>query len=172
MAEKDLITRVAPEPEKGPQDTYSLATPYGIVTISNGGRRVEFELFSDVKQSVHNTALFGYLQRLRQCGITRYNSDHVYIRGRDRTLDLTRGKARLDLAYEDKGRIMECELKTRRELGLETTAIQLKEFVKHCEHLQLLVPRGCLEEAATILGMLNMDSRVTIVPYDYVEGSD
>jgi hypothetical protein len=172
MPEKHLLGDIIPEPQIRPQDAYTLSTPYGLVTIANGGRSVTFELFSDVKQSVHNTALFGYLQRLRQHGVTRYNSDHIHIRGRDRTLDLVRGKARLDLVYESKGRIIECELKTRRELGLETTALQLKELIKYCERLQLLVPRGCLDEAATILGMLGMDGRITIVPYDYLEESD
>lgn len=152
-----------------PTGTYSLATPYGTVSVSNNGRSVTFELFDDVKQSVHSTSLFTYLQRLRQEGVTRYNVDHLNIAGRDRTLDLRRGKARLDLVYEHRGIIVECELKTRREIGLETTAQQLTELVKRCEHLQLLVPRGSMDEAATILNMLNLDSRVNIVPYDYVE---
>jgi hypothetical protein len=158
-----------PLPQIRPQDAYSLSTPYGVVTIAHDGRSITFELFSDVRQSIHNTALFNYLQRLKQQGITRYNTDHLNIKGRDRTLSLDRGKARLDLVYEQRGKLIECELKTRREIGLELTARQLTELVKRCENLQLLVPRGCTEEAAIILNMLNLDHRITIVAYDYVE---
>jgi len=158
--------------DRRPGELYTLTTPYGTVTVSNAGRTVTFELFSDVKQSMHNTALFNYLQKLRQRGITRYNTDHLHLRGRDRTLDLNRGKARLDLVYEDRGRIIECELKTRREIGLDVTAKQLIEMVKYCENLQLLVPRGAMEEAATVLNILNLDHRVTIVPYDYFEDEE
>lgn len=149
-------------------DTYSLATPYGTVTVSQGGRQVTFELYSDVRQSMHNSALFAYLQHLRQHGVNRFNTDHIHINGRDRTLALDRGKAKLDLVYEERGKLIECELKTRRELGLETTAQQLQEFVRRCERLHLLVPRGCLDEAATILGMLNIDQKITIEQYDFL----
>jgi hypothetical protein len=150
-------------------DAYSLATPYGTVTVSQGGRSVAFELYSDVRQSMHTSALFSYLQRLRQKGVSRFNTDHIHINGRDRTLDLNRGKARLDLIYEQHGKLVECELKTRREIGLEVTAQQLIELTKHCERLHLLVPRGCLEEAATILGMLNLDHKIIIEQYDFLE---
>ncbi|GAJ21828.1 unnamed protein product, partial [marine sediment metagenome] len=43
-----------------PMDTYTVSTPYGTVTISAGGRKVIFELYSDVHQSRHSRALFIY----------------------------------------------------------------------------------------------------------------
>jgi len=152
-----------------PIDAYSVSTPYGVVTVSDGGRTVTYQLYPDVRQSKHNVALFAYVQELRKRGITRFNTDHLNLTGRDRTLALTRGKAKLDLVYEDKGRIYECELKTSREIGLDVTAQQLTEFAKQCEHLWLLVPQGCLEEAATIVNMINITPKISIIPYDYRE---
>lgn len=153
-------------------DTYSISTPFGTVTISEGGRRVTFDLYSDVRQSRHNVALFGYIQQLRKKGVTEFNTDHIKVVGRDRLLPLTRGKAKLDLVYRWRGKLYECELKTSREIGLEVTAQQLTELVKHCENLVLLVPRGCLEEAMTIATMLNLNHHLTIAPYDELEESE
>lgn len=155
----------APAPAR-PMDTYTVSTPYGTVTISDGGRTITFELYSDIRQSTHNAALFAYLQKLLKQGVTRYNIDHLNLVGRDRTLSLARGKAKLDLVYEHQGKLYECELKTSREIGLDLTAQQLIELVKHCEHLIVLVPRGCIEEMATILHMINLDHRIAIQPYD------
>lgn len=150
-------------------DSYTVSTPYGVVTVSEGGRKVTFELYSDIRQSIHNTALFTYIQELRKRGVTRFNISHLNLAGRDRTLALVRGKAKLDLVYELKGKLYECELKTSREIGLDITAQQLSEFAKYCENLWLLVPRGCLEEAATITKMINLDHRISIAPYDHLE---
>lgn len=151
-----------------PMDTYTVSTPYGTVTISQGGRKVTFELYSDIRQSRHNAALFAYLQQLTKQGVTRYNTDHLNLSSRDRTIPLIRGKARLDLVYIQNGRIYECELKTSREIGLDITAQQLIELVKHCERLIVLVPKGCIEDMSTILHMINLDHQVTIQPYDTV----
>jgi len=155
-----------------PMDTYSVSTPYGIVVISDGGRRIAFELYSDVRQSRHNAALFTYVQQLKKRGVTRFNTDHLHLTGRDRTLALTRGKAKLDLVYEFKGKIYECELKTNREIGLDITAQQLTEMAKHCTRFIVLVPRGSMEDMATILHMINLDQHVAIEPYDAVEGEE
>ncbi len=155
-----------------PMDVYTVSTPYGTVTISDGGRKVTFELYSDIHQSRHNTALFAYLQQLKKQGVTQYNTDHLNIIGRDKSLGLKRGKAKLDLVYILKGKTYECELKTSREIGLDITAIQLREFAKLCEHLIVLVPRGCIEEMSTILHLINIDHRIAIQPYDNVEGEE
>lgn len=155
-----------------PMDAYSLSTPFGTVTISEGGRRVTFDLYSDVRQSRHNVALFGYIQQLKKMGVTQFNTDHIQVVGRDRRLSLNRGKAKLDLVYYWRGKIYECELKTNREIGLDITARQLTEFAKHCENLILLVPRGSLEEAATIVNLINLDHHLTIVPYDSSEAEE
>lgn len=153
-------------------DTYTVSTPYGTVIISDGGRKVAFELYSDVRQSRHNAALFTYIQQLLKRGVTQFNTDHITIAGRDRRLRLNRGKARLDLVYIYEGKTYECELKTNREIGLDLTAQQIREFVKHCEHLIVLVPRGSMEEMATILHMINLDHHVAVQPYDNTDNKD
>lgn len=153
-------------------DTYTVSTPYGTVTISEGGRKVTFELYSDIHQSRHNQALFTYLEHLKKQGVTNYNTDHLNILGRDKSLSLRRGKAKLDLVYRHQGKLHECELKTNREVGLDLTAVQLKELVKYCEHLTVLVPRGSTEDMQTILTMLNLDHQIAIQPYDSFEDDD
>jgi len=155
-----------------PMDTYTVSTPFGTVIISDGGRKVAFELYSDIRQSRHNQALFAYIHQLQKDGVTLFNTDHIAIAGRDRRLSLNRGKARLDLVYVHRGRTYECELKTSREIGLDITAQQLKEFAKHCENLIVLVPRGCIEEMSTILHLINLDQHIAIAPYDSFENED
>lgn len=152
-----------------PMDTYTVGTPFGTVIITDGGRKVSFELYSDIRQSRHNQALFTYIQQLQKQGVTQFNTDHITIAGRDRRFSLTRGKAKLDLVYSRNGTTYECELKTSREIGLDITAQQLREFAKHCEHLIVLVPRGCIEEMSTILEMINLRERIAIEPYDSFE---
>jgi len=154
-----------PAPQR-PMDTYTVSTPFGTVIISDGGRKVSFELYSDIRQSRHNQALFTYIQQLGKQGVTQFNTDHISIAGRDRRYSLSRGKAKLDLVYVKNDKTYECELKTSREIGLDITAIQLRELAKHCERLTVLVPRGCIDEMATILQMINLSQRVAIAPYD------
>ncbi|MBA7624113.1 hypothetical protein ES703_31517 [subsurface metagenome] len=153
-------------------DTYTVSTPFGTVIISDGGRKVAFELYSDIRQSRHNQALFTYIQQLQKQGVTQFNTDHITIAGRDKRLSLTRGKAKLDLVYVLAGKTYECELKTHREVGLDLTAQQLREFAKHCEHLIVLVPRGSMEEMSTILHMINLYQYITIQPYDGFENEE
>ncbi|MBA7677228.1 hypothetical protein ES703_85479 [subsurface metagenome] len=155
-----------------PMDTYTVSTPFGTVIISDGGRKVAFELYSDIRQSRHNQALFTYIQQLQKRGVSQFNTDHITIAGSDRRLSLTRGKAKLDLVYSRNGKTYECELKTSREIGLDITAQQLRELNKHCEHLIVLVPRGKMEEMSTILHMINLDQRIAIEPYDSFEDND
>jgi len=153
-------------------DTYTVSTPFGTVIISDGGRKVAFELYSDIRQSRHNQALFTYLQHLKKQGVTQFNLDHLAIAGSDRRLSLIRGKAKLDLVYVYQGKTYECELKTSREVGLDLTAQQLTELAKHCEHLVVLVPRGCTEDMTTILNMINLTHRIAVQPYDGLDDED
>ena len=155
-----------------PMDTYTVSTPFGTVIISDGGRKVSFELYSDIRQSRHNQALFTYIQQLQKQGVTKFNTDHITIAGRDRRYSLVRGKAKLDLVYVHDGKTYECELKTSREVGLDLTAQQLRELAKHCERLIVLVPRGKMEEMSTILHMINLDQFIAIEPYDSTEDED
>ena len=162
MSLQEIIT---PTPSRL-MDTYTVSTPYGTVTISDSGRKVTFELYSDIRQSRHNQALFLYVQRLIQQGVSQYNVDHVAIAGADRRFSLNRGKAKLDLVYVLKGKTYECELKTSREVGLDLTAQQLTELAKHCEHLIVLVPQGCMQDMTAILNMMNLDHKIAVQPYD------
>jgi len=155
-----------------PMDTYTVSTPFGTVIISDGGRKVAFELYSDIRQSRHNQALFTYLKQLQKKGVTQFNTDHITVAGRDRRLSLARGKSKLDLVYIHQGKTYECELKTSREVGLDITAQQLQEFAKYCEHLIVLVPRGCMEDMTTILHMINLSHKISVQPYDSVNGEE
>ncbi|GAH80141.1 unnamed protein product, partial [marine sediment metagenome] len=47
----------ASPPRGATLDQYTIATPYGSLTISNKGRRITFEIFDDIRQSEHNVAL-------------------------------------------------------------------------------------------------------------------
>jgi hypothetical protein len=146
-----------------------ITTPYGVVTISNGGRRVTFDLWEDVRQSIHHKALFSYYQQLTKKGISNINCDHIELPGLNRSLSLKRGKARLDCVYTHKGKTVEVELKTHREIGLDVTRIQLAELVKHCQNLIVVVPRQDMENAHVILQMIGLEKRVTIDTYELFE---
>ena len=147
-------------------DTYAVSTPYGVVYISDSGRKITFQLHDDVRESIHNKALFTYVQQLRHRGIVKYNVAHLDLPGLDKSLDLHRGKAILDLVYYHRGKLYECELKTHREIGLDRTAEQLTEFCKYCQNLIILVPRGGMEEMSTILSLINLADSATVDCYD------
>jgi hypothetical protein len=147
-------------------DAFTLSTPFGTITITDGGRHLDYDLYPDIRQSRHNVALFAYIQKLRKEGVTKFNTDHLAISGRDKRLSLVRGNARLDLVYEKRGKLYECELKTNREIGLDVTARQLNELCRHVEKLTLLVPRGALSEAEHIIGLINLGHQIVLEPYD------
>lgn len=147
-------------------DEFAISTPFGIVTIGQNGRKISFDLYSDVRQSRHNVALFTYVQKLRKAGVTRFNTDHIPIAGKDKRLSLVRGDAKLDIVYYKKNKLYECELKTNREVGLDVTARQLTELCRHVENLTLLVPKGSLAEASYIVGLINLTHQITIEAYD------
>jgi len=153
-------------------DTYAVSTPYGVVYISDSGRKITFQLHDDVRESIHSKALFGYVQQLRKRGIVKYNVAHLDLPGLDKSLSLRRGKAILDLVYEHRGKLYECELKTHREIGLDRTAQHLTELARHCENLIVLVPRGGMEEITTILAMINLRDQVKVDSYDWQEDED
>lgn len=153
-------------------DQYSLATPYGVLTISNHGRRISFELFDDIRQSEHNIALHNYIQQLKRKGVTKFNNDHITVPGANRSYSLVRGKARLDAVYYQDGSIHELELKTTPQIGSERTHKQLKELAKYCHNLILVVKRGDQEEAATILNMVGLATQVKVDTYEIYQEED
>jgi len=150
-------------------DGYHLSTPYGTLSILNEGRRIIFDLYSDVRESIHHKALFSYYQQLQYKGVTQINVDHIDLPGLDRTINLKRGNARLDLVYLHRGTVYEVELKTHREVGLDVTAIQLKELAKHCKHLIVVVPRRDVEDMNTILAMLKLEKAITVDSFEIYE---
>lgn len=148
---------------------YQVSTPYGTVTITDDGRRVSFELYPDVRQSIHHKALFSYYQQLVRRGINQINIDHLDLHGLDKSINLKRGKARLDMVYIHRGKLHELELKTHREVGLDVTARQITELARHCENLTLVVPRRDMEDMHTILAMLGLDKQILIDSFELLE---
>ena len=134
----------------------ALTTPYGVVEIRNGGREIAFKLYDSISQSQHHKALFNYVRWLHDQGIERINCDHVSFAWLDRGINLKRGNRILDVAYYQKGRLVECELKTTREIWLETTAQQLREMERYCENLTLLVPRDQEEQTRHLMQTLKL----------------
>ncbi|MBA7695207.1 hypothetical protein ES703_103829 [subsurface metagenome] len=160
--QRDRIPRTRPIPP----DAYTISTPYGQVIITDHGRAVTFHIWDDVKQSEHNAALFRYVEHLHQSGIERINADHISLPYLRPDIPLVRGDRKLDVVYYKGPRIFECELKTRRELGLDVTARHLRDLVKRCENLVLLVPTTELEEARIILEIIELTGRITIDTYE------
>lgn len=145
---------------------YQIATPFGLVTVSEDGRRLTFALWEDIHQSTHHRALFSYYQQLIKRGLTVVNVAHLDLPNLDRSQPLRRGKAIIDLLYEREGRLHEVELKTHREVGLDVTARQLDELAHNCENLTVVVPRRDVENMRTILGLIGIEKLVTIDTYE------
>lgn len=134
----------------------ALSTPYGVVYIRNQGREVTFKLYDSISQNEHHKRLFKYVQWLSDQGIKQINCDHIYYDWLDRSLSLRRGSRILDIVYFQNGKLFECELKTSREIWLDHTAQQLKEFERHCENLIVLVPKKDMETTRSLLKSLNL----------------
>lgn len=148
---------------------YSISTPYGVVSVTNDGRRIIFDLYDDVRQSIHNKALFSYYQALTKQGVNRINVAHLNITGLDKRLKLNRGKAILDMVYMQRAHIVEVELKTRREVGLDRTRTQLQELVQYCENLVVVVPRHSMEEMHQILVLTGLEKKIKVDTYELYE---
>lgn len=153
-------------------DTTHITTPYGTVSIADNGRRITFTLFEDVRQSIHHKALFSYYQQLQRRGIHQINVDHLDLPHLDRTIRLQRGKHKLDMAYKHHGKVVEIELKTHREIGIDATRRQLEDFVKHCQNLIVVVPRRDMEEMKTVLAMINLDTKIQVDTYEISEDEE
>lgn len=134
----------------------ALSTPYGVVYIRNKGREVTFKLHDSISQNIHNKVLFNYVAELHRQGIVELNCDHVSFDYLKRSISLKRGTRILDIVYFQKGQIYECEVKTTREIWLEHTAQQLKEFEKNCQNLIMLVPRSEMETTRQLLQTLKL----------------
>lgn len=151
---------------------YQVSTPYGTISITQDGRRITFQFYEDVRQSIHHKALFSYYQQICRRDPSAINVDHLDLADLDRSLDLKRGRARLDMVYILKGQIHEVELKTHREVGLDRTSTQLIEMSRYCQNLTIVVPRRDMENARTILAMIGLDKRVAIDSYELLEDEE
>jgi hypothetical protein len=134
----------------------ALSTPYGVVYIRNKGREITFKLHDSISQNIHNKVLFNYVAELHRQGIADINCDHVYFDYLKRGISLKRSSRILDIVYFKKGEIYECEVKTTREIWLEHTAQQLKDFEKTCQNLIMLVPRSEMETTRQLLQSLKL----------------
>lgn len=130
---------------------FSISTPYGTITVRNGGREITFKMYDSISQSEHHKRLFNYVRWLYDQGVDRINCDHVNFDFLDRGVNLRRGQRILDVVYFRNGRIVECELKTKREIWLDRTIEQLKEMERHCENFVVLVPREETEKTRQLL---------------------
>jgi hypothetical protein len=148
---------------------YQVSTPYAMISIAEDGRKITIELWPDVRQSIHHKALFSYYQQLTRKGVLQINVDHLDIAGLDKSLDLKRGKAKLDMVYIHRSQLHEVELKTHREVGLDVTRLQLMELVKHCSNLIIVVPRRDMENMRTILTMLKLQDKAKVDCYEILE---
>lgn len=143
----------------------SVNTDYGTIYIRNGGRSVEYVLHDSVKKGYHSQALARYVELLYESGVDSINADHLSYPWLDRSLEIRRGRRKLDIVYVLDGVLHECELKTHREIGIDRTYEQIKDQLKYCSNYILLVPTEDLHfvrESLKIRGL----SDVTVEPYD------
>lgn len=146
----------------------TLATPYGEVIISEQGRSITYRLFSDLRHSEHNFYLFNYAQQIISSGVDRFNIDHLSLPNADKSIPLTRGKARLDMVYYRGMKIFEVELKTHTQLGVDHTRRQLIETTRYCKNLILVVPAYLRDEAEQLLQLLDLPAKIAIDTYPLV----
>jgi hypothetical protein len=97
------------------------------------------------------------------------NVSHLKISGLDKSLKLARGQAILDMVYMHRGHLVEIELKTRREVGLDRTRLQLQELSQYCQNLVVVVPRRSMEEMHQVLLLIGLDKQIKVDTYELYE---
>ena len=137
-----------------------ITTPYRTIKISPDGRQVIDEIHQSVKKSPHTTNLINYVTKLHERGVDRINCDHVYFDFLDRSMNLNRGKRRLDIIYYKNNQLFECELKGPREVGLQRTWEQVNDMSKECNVLTLLVPLDKMEFCKEQLNLWDIEGVV------------
>lgn len=128
-----------------------IETDFFVIIADPDGRGFNVRLQQHIKAAPHNQALIRYVKKLYDSGVERINADQISLDFLDRSLNLIRGNRRIDIVYIKNNRIVECELKTDYECGLDRTYKQLKEQQPHCENLTLLVPLNRVEDVRKIL---------------------
>ena len=128
------------------------------IEMDEDGRGLHIRLDESIKSNPHHRELKKYVKKLLKQGVTKFNVDHIGLEGRDKSITLTRGKTRIDLAYWQDGIFYECELKTGYEVGLDRTWTQLKNHSKHCNRVTLLVPRIEVSRAEEMCRSFNLNN--------------
>lgn len=141
------------------------ATPYGWIEISRRGKSVSFNLFANMRPSAHDRALLNVVIQLYRAGVEDINADHLTLPFFDEGLDLPRGKRRLDFVYHHNGTLHECELLTRREVGLDRTWAQVRDLLRWCQHLELWVPKTDEANTHEVLTMLGLFGKLKVITY-------
>lgn len=145
---------------------FVLETPFVTVRISPDGRHFELHVNEGVNVGHHHQQLKRYVAHLNHQGVDRINADHVGFDFLDRSINLNRGKRRLDLVYFKKGIMYECELKGPKEIGLNRTWQQVDDMARHCSMLTLLVPRDKIEFVNANLELLK-NKNVVVDTYEF-----
>lgn len=145
------------------------ATPYGWVEISRRGKSVSFNLFANMRPSAHDRALLNVVIQLYRAGAQQINADHLTLPFFDEGLDLPRGNRRLDFVYYHDGKLHECELLTSREVGMDRTWAQVRDFLPWCNSLEVWLPKSEEVNAHEILTMLGLFDKLKVITYEEPE---
>lgn len=145
---------------------FELNTPYISIKVSPDGRHMEIDVNPNVRMTYHHHHLQRYVHWLHGQGIDRINADHISADFLDRSLDLTRGKRRLDIVYYKGEKMYECEFKGPKEVGLNRTWQQINEMARHCNVVTMLVPRDKMDFCKTQLEHIK-NKNVVVDTYEY-----
>ncbi len=144
------------------------ATPYGWVEITRGGKSISFNLFANMKASTHDKSLLSVVMQLYRAGITEINADHLNLPFLDQGLDLRRLNRTLDLVFIANGKLHECELATRRQVGLDSTWAKIRDLLGSCKNLEVWIPKAEQTNAHEILTITGLYGKLDLVTYEEV----
>lgn len=144
----------------------NISSDYLIINMHEDGRGFSVRMQEGVSRSPHFIALQAYVQKIHESGVERINADHMTFDFLDRSLDLRRGKRKLDVVYLKDGKLYECELKTGREVGINRTWDQVKDQAKFCDTLTLLVPTDKIEWCKDMISSFQINN-VVVDSYEY-----
>lgn len=142
------------------------ATPYGWLEISRGGKSVSFHLFANMKASNHDKNLLNVVMQLYRAGIKEINADHLNLPFLDRGLDLRRLNRTLDFVFIANGKLHECELATRRQIGLDSTWRKVRDLLSSCKNLEVWIPKAEQTNAHEILTITGLHGKLDLVTYE------
>jgi len=142
------------------------ATPYGWVEVSRGGKSVAFHLFANMKASAHDRALLNVVMQLYRGGVKQINADHLTLPFLDKALDLRRANRTLDFVYHANGKLHECELATRRQVGLDATCQKIRDLLNWCQSLEIWVPKTEEVNAHEVLTIAGLFGKLEVITYE------